>query len=173
MFSVGRPWREAVAAASAISATLEGAETQEVLKLYDVSDTGLNALLGRALPASYASDRNSGVHKAPRIDNSDPYRRALTINGQVLKNIIVDTGCEMVIVGRAAARKAGIKHSMMHFGAIALRRADERVTKAFDRTIDPVTFVFNSGTESETIVRAHIVGTHCDADHAAWHECHW
>ena len=156
--SVGQTWSAANAAAFAVDR-----EANDVLELCDVSDTGLNALLG-TLPASYASDRNLGVHKAPRIDNSDPYKAALTVNGRVLKHIIVDTGCEMVIAGRAAARKVGIKPSMMHSGAVALRCADERVTKAFDRTIDPVAFVFNPGTEVETTVMAHVVVTHSDAD---------
>jgi predicted aspartyl protease len=107
------------------------------MELCDVSDVGLSALLG-SLPASYTCDRDLGTHKTPRIDNSDPYNIALTVNGRVLQNIIVDTGCEMVVVGKTAARQAGIRPSMMRSGAVALRCADERVTKAFDRTIDPV-----------------------------------
>jgi hypothetical protein len=102
-----------------------------------VSDDGLSALLGR-LPASYSCDRDLGVHKAPRIDNSDPYNIALTVNGRILQHIIVDTGCEMVVVGRTAARQARIRPSMMRSGAVALWCADERVTKAFDRTMDPL-----------------------------------
>jgi predicted aspartyl protease len=110
------------------------------LELCDVSDDGPSALLG-SLPASYTCDRDLGTHKAPRIDNSDPYNIALTVNGRVLQNIIADTGCEMVVVEKTAARQAGIRPSMMRSGAVALRCVDERVTKAFDRTIDQV-FLF-------------------------------
>jgi hypothetical protein len=42
--------------------------------------------------------------------------------------------------------------------------ADERVTKAFDRTIDPVAFVFNPGTENETTVMAQVVVTNSEAN---------
>lgn len=135
-------YREAVHA-SALSAasttptvTVSRASTARV-ELCDVSNDGLSALLGR-LPASYSCDRDLGTHKAPRIDNSDPYKVALSVNGWILQNIIVDTGCEMVVVGRAAARQAGIRPSMMRPGAVALRCADGRVTKAFGRTIDPI-----------------------------------
>ena len=128
-----------------------------------MSDDGLSALLG-SLPASYSCDRDLGTHKAPRIDNSDPYNIALTVNGRILQHIIVDTGCEMVVVGKTAARQAGIRPSMMRSGAVALRCADERVTKAFDRTIDPVAFVFNPGTENETTVMAQVVVTNSEAD---------
>jgi hypothetical protein len=132
-------------------------------ELCDVSSDGLSALLGR-LPASYFCDRDSGTHKAPPIDNSNPYKVALSVNGRILQNIIVDTGCEMVVVGRAAAKQAGIRPSMMRSGAVALRCADERVTKAFDRTIEPVPFVFNSGTEDETTVMAQVVVTNSATD---------
>jgi hypothetical protein len=76
----------------------------------------------------------------------------------------VDIGCEMVVVGKTAARQAGIRPSMMRSGAVALRCADERVTKAFDRTIDPIAFVFNPGTENETTVMAQVVVTNSEAD---------
>jgi hypothetical protein len=69
----------------------------------------------------------------------------------------------MVVVAKAAARQAGIRPSMMRSGAVALRCADERVTKAFDRTIDPIPFVFYPGTENETTVMAHVVVTNSDA----------
>jgi hypothetical protein len=128
------------------------------LELCDVSDVGLSALLG-SLPASCTCDRDLETHKAPRIVNSDPYNIALTVNGRVLQNIIVDTGCEMVVVEKTAARQAGIRPSMMRSGAVALRCADERVTKAFDRTIDPISFVFNSGTKNETTMMAQVVVT--------------
>jgi predicted aspartyl protease len=161
-------YREAVNA-SALSAasttpkvTVSRASAARV-ELGDVSGDGLSALLGR-LPASYSCDRYLGTHKAPRIDNSDPYKVALSVNGRILHNIIIDTGCEMVVVGRAAARQAGIRLSMMRSKAVALRCADERVTKAFDRTIDPIPFVFNPGTEDETTVMAQVVVTNSAAD---------
>jgi predicted aspartyl protease len=132
-------------------------------ELCDVSDDGLSALLGR-LPASYSCDRDLGTHKAPRIDNSNLYKVALPVNGRILHNIIVDTGCEMVVVGRAAAKQAGIRPGMMRFGAVALWYADERVTKAFDRSIEPIPFVFNPGTKDETTVMAHVVVTNSAAD---------
>jgi hypothetical protein len=91
-------------------------------ELCDVSSDGLSALLGR-LPASYSCDRDLGTHKAPRIDNSNPYKVALSVNGRILQNIIVDTGCEMVVVGRAAAKQARIRPSMMRSGAVALQCA--------------------------------------------------
>jgi hypothetical protein len=56
-----------------------------------VSNDGLSALLGR-LPASYSCDRDLGTHKAPRIDNSDPYKVALTVNGRILQHIIMIPG---------------------------------------------------------------------------------
>jgi predicted aspartyl protease len=133
------------------------------VELCDVSNDGLSALLGR-LPASHSCDRDLRTHKAPRVDNSDPYKVALSVNGRIFQNIIVDTGCEMVVVGRAAARQAGIRPSMMRSGVVALRCADERVTKAFDRTIDPIPFVFNPGTEDETTVMAQVVVTNSAAD---------
>jgi hypothetical protein len=43
------------------------------VELCDVPNDGLSALLGR-LPASYSCDRDLGTHKAPRIDNSNPYK---------------------------------------------------------------------------------------------------
>jgi hypothetical protein len=76
----------------------------------------------------------------------------------------VDTGCEMVVVGKTAARQAGIRPSMMRSGAVALWCADERVTKAFDRTIDPIVFVFNSGIGNETTVMPQVVVTNSEAD---------
>jgi hypothetical protein len=38
------------------------------------------------------------------------------------------------------------------------------VTKAFDRTIDPIAFVFNPGTKNETTVMAQVVVTNSEAD---------
>jgi predicted aspartyl protease len=162
----GATYREALAAALSSESTTSTVTVSRAsvahVELCDVSDEGLSALLG-SLPANYSCDRDLGTHKAPRIDNSDPYNVALTVNGRILQHIIVDTGCEMVVVGKTAARQAGIRPSMMRSGAVALRCADERVTKAFDRTIDPIPFVFNPGTENETTVMAHVVVTNSDA----------
>jgi hypothetical protein len=99
-----------------------------------------------------------------KVCNSDPYKVALSVNGRILQNIIVDTGCEMVIVGRAAARQAGVRPSMMRLGAVALWCADERVIKAFHCSIDPIPFVFNPGTEDETAVMAQVAVTNIAAD---------
>jgi hypothetical protein len=112
------------------------------VELCDVSEPGLASLLG-SLPASYTSDRNVGVHKAPRIDNSNVHAPAVLVNGHLVKNMIIDTGCEMVVMGRDTARQAALKPSMMQRGAVALRCADERVTPAFDRTLQPVPLVLN------------------------------
>jgi hypothetical protein len=62
--------------------TVSRASTARV-ELCDVSNDGLSALLGR-LPASYSCDRDLGTHKAPRIDNSNPYKVALSVNGRIL-----------------------------------------------------------------------------------------
>jgi hypothetical protein len=70
----------------------------------------------------------------------------------------------MVVVGQAAARQAGIRLSMMRSGPVALWYADERVTKAFDCTIDPILYVFHPGTEDETTVLAQVVVTNNAAD---------
>jgi predicted aspartyl protease len=152
-----------LSAASTTSKVTVSRASATRVELCDVSNDGLSALLGR-LPASYSCDRVLGTHKAPRIDNNDPYKIALSVNGRILQNIIVDTGCEMVVVGRAAARQAGVRPSMMRSGVVALCCADERVTKAFDRTIDPIPFVFNPGTENETTVMAQVVVTNSAAD---------
>ena len=83
------------------------AATQAALELVDVSVVGLDALLG-TLPAIFFSDRSRGTYKAPRVNNDNPYKPALTINGRILRHIIVDTGCEMVVLGRTAAKNASI-----------------------------------------------------------------
>jgi hypothetical protein len=80
------------------------------VELCDVSEPSLAALLG-SLPASYTSDRNVGVHKAPRIDNSNVHTPDVLVNGHLVKNMIIDTGCEMVVMGRGAARQAVLKPS--------------------------------------------------------------
>jgi hypothetical protein len=67
------------------------------------------------------------------------------INGKELPVILLDDGYESVIAGQAGARQMGLKPSMMDLGA-ALRVADGGTPKAFDRTKQPVEFVFNSKT---------------------------
>jgi hypothetical protein len=51
----------------------------------------------------------------------------------------------------------GLKPSMMDVGAVALRVADGGTTKAFDRTKNPVEFVFNPKTPDETKVLSHVI----------------
>ncbi|GAQ93363.1 hypothetical protein KFL_014710010 [Klebsormidium nitens] len=133
------------------------------VELCDVSSSGLSALLG-SLPASFTADRDLEVHKAPRLDNSNPRRLACTINGKVLQHLVVDTGCEMIVMGREAARQAEIKPSTMKKGAVALRCADERVTAPFDRSLERIPVVLNPGTVGETTVGAYVVVTPGDND---------
>jgi hypothetical protein len=103
------------------------------------------------LPASQVGNRETGVHKAPRIDNSGP-NPACLINGKILPIILLDYGSE--------ARQMGLKPSMMDLGAVALRVADGGTTKAFDRTKQPVEFVFNPKTPDETKVLSHVIVVH-------------
>jgi hypothetical protein len=123
--------------------------------LYDANNPKLRALLA-GLPASQVGNRETGVHKAPRIDNSGP-NPACLINGKVLPVILLDDGSESVIIGRAGARQMGLKPSMMDLGAVALRVADGETTKAFDRTKQPVEFVFNPKTPDEAKVLSHVI----------------
>jgi hypothetical protein len=51
----------------------------------------------------------------------------------------------------------GLKPSMMDLGAVALRVADGGTTKAFDRTKQPVEYVFNPKTPDETKVLSHVI----------------
>jgi hypothetical protein len=69
----------------------------------------------------------------------------------------LDYGVESVITGRAGARQMGLKPSMMDLGAVALRVADRETTKAFDRTKNPVEFVFNPKTPDKTKVLLHVI----------------
>lgn len=79
----------------------------------------------------------------------------------------------MVIAGKAATGQAGIKPGMMRACAVALRCADEWVTRPFDRTNKHVAFVFNPGTEEESSILAHVIVTHSEADTMLFgHECH-
>jgi predicted aspartyl protease len=70
----------------------------------------------------------------------------------------------MVVVGKTAARQAGIRPNVTRSGTVALRCANKRVTKAFNRTINPISFVFNPGTENERTVMAHVVVTSSKSD---------
>jgi hypothetical protein len=51
----------------------------------------------------------------------------------------------------------GLKPSRMDLGAVALRVADGRTTRAFDRTKHPVEFVFNAKTPDKTKVLSHVI----------------
>jgi hypothetical protein len=123
--------------------------------LYDANNPKLQALLA-GLPASQVGNRKIGVHKAPRIDNSGP-NPACLINGKVLPVILLDYGSESVITGRAGARQIGLKPSMMDLGAVALRVVDGGTTKAFDKTKQPVEFVFNPTNPDEAKVLSHFI----------------
>jgi hypothetical protein len=130
-------------------------ESAQSANLYDANNPKLRALLA-GLPASQVGNRETGVHKAPRIDKSGP-NPACLINGKVLPLILLDYGSELVITGRAGARQMGLKPSMMDLGAVALRVADGGTIKAFDRTKQPVEFVFNSKTPDEAKVLLHVI----------------
>jgi hypothetical protein len=123
--------------------------------LYDAENPNLRALLA-GLPATQVANRETGVHKAPRIDNSGP-NPACLINGKVLPVILLDYDSESVITGRAGARQMGLKPSMMDLGAVALRVTDGGATRAFDRTKHSVEFVFNPKTPDETKVLLHVI----------------
>jgi hypothetical protein len=123
--------------------------------VYNAKNPNLRALLA-GLPATQVANRETGVHKAPRTDNSGP-NPACLINGKVLPVILLDYGAESVITGRAGARQMGLKPSMMDLGAVALRVADGGTTRAFDRTKYPVEFVFNPKTPDETKVLSHVI----------------
>jgi hypothetical protein len=77
-------------------------EPAKSANLYDGSNPNLRALLA-GLPATQIANRETGVHKAPRIDNSGPNPVCL-INGKVLSAILLDYGAESVITGRKDAR---------------------------------------------------------------------
>jgi hypothetical protein len=111
-------------------------EPAKSANLYDAENLNLRALLA-GLPATQVANWETGVHKAPRIDNSGP-NPACLINGKVLPIILLDYGAESVITGRAGACQMGLKPSMMDLGAVALRVADGGTTRAFDRTKHPV-----------------------------------
>jgi hypothetical protein len=65
--------------------------------LYDAKNPNLQALLA-SLPATQVANRETGVYKAPRIDNSGP-NPACLINGKMLPVILLDYGAESVITG--------------------------------------------------------------------------
>jgi hypothetical protein len=106
-------------------------EPAQSANLYDANNPKLRALLA-GLPASQVGNRETGVHKAPRIDNSGP-NPACLINGNGLPVILLDYGSESFITGRAGARQMGLKPSMMDSEAVALRVADGGTTKTFDK----------------------------------------
>jgi hypothetical protein len=130
-------------------------EPAKAANLHDAKNPKLRALLA-GLPATQVANWETGVHKAPGIDNSGP-NPACLINGKVLAVILLDYGAESVITSRAGARQMELKPSMMDLGAVALRVADGETTKAFDRTKNPVEFVFNPKTPDETKVLSHVI----------------
>jgi hypothetical protein len=130
-------------------------EPAQSANLYDANNPKLRALLA-GLPASQVGNRETGLQKAPRIDNSG-LNPACLINGKVLPVILLNYGSESVITGRTGARQMGLKPSMMDLGAVALRVADGGTTKAFDRTKQPVEFVFNPKTPDEAKVLSHVI----------------
>jgi hypothetical protein len=77
-------------------------EPAKSANLYDAKIPNLRALLA-GLPATQVANRETEVHKTPRIDNSGP-NPACLINGKVLPIILLDYGAEAVIIGRAGAR---------------------------------------------------------------------
>jgi hypothetical protein len=97
-----------------------------------------------------------GVHKALRIDNSEP-NPACLIHEKVLHVILLDYGAESVITGRAGSRQMGLKPSMMNLGAVALRVAEGGSTRAIDRSEHPVEFVFKPTTPDKTKVLLHVI----------------
>jgi hypothetical protein len=133
-------------------------EPAKAANLYNAKNPKLRALLA-GLPATPPANWETGVHKAPRIDNSGP-NPACLINEKVLP--VIFYGAESVITGRAGARQMGlpVRPSMMDLGAVALRVADGGTTKAFDRTKHPVEFVFNPKTPDETKVLLHVIVVH-------------
>jgi hypothetical protein len=130
-------------------------EPAKSANLYDAENPNLRALLA-GLSATQVANRETGVHKAPRIDNSGP-NPACLINGKVLPVILLDYGAESVITGRAGARQMELKPSMMDLGAVALRVADGGTTRAFDRPKHPVEFVFNPKPQNKTKVLLHVI----------------
>jgi hypothetical protein len=132
-----------------------GSKPAKAANLYDAKNPKLRALLA-GLPATHVANRETGVHKAPRIDNSGP-NPACLINEKVLPVILLDYGAESLITGRAGARQIGLGPNMMDLGAVALRVADGGTTKAFNRTKHPMEFVFNPKTPDETKVLSHVI----------------
>jgi hypothetical protein len=121
-------------------------EPAQSANLYDAKNPNMRALLA-GLPATQVANRETRIHKTPRIDNSGP-KPACLINGKVLP---------VIITGRAGARQMGLKPSMMDLGAVALRVADGGTTRAFDTTKHLVEFVFNPKTPDETKVLSHVI----------------
>jgi hypothetical protein len=131
-------------------------EPAKSANLYDANpNSTLRALLAE-LPATQVANWETGVHKAPRIDNGGP-NPAYLIYGKVLPVILLDYGAESVITGRADACQMGLKPSMIDLGAVALRVADGGTTRAFDGTKHPVEFVFNPKTPDKTKVLSHVI----------------
>jgi hypothetical protein len=79
------------------------------------------------------------------------------INEKVLPFIVLDYGAESIITRRAGAHQMGLKCSMTDLGVAALWVADGGTTKAFNRTKQPVEFVFNPKTLDKTKVLLHVI----------------
>lgn len=108
-------------------------------------------LQSKLLQASH-SDRVSGFHHAPKIDNSGP-NPVFLINGVALDWLTVDTGCESVIISDWTAKRIGITPSMRQKRAISLITADAVTTAPVDRTWDTVEIAINPYTSAATTVQ--------------------
>ena len=139
---------------------LRGLRSAAMDNLYDVNNPNLGALLSH-LPGAYHSDRTTGFHRSPRVDNSGK-RPAMLVNGRVLHNLLLDTGAEAVIAGRASATAMGIAPDMISRGAIKIRTCTGALTERLDQTKQPVRFTLNPGTPEEVTVMAHVVILNAD-----------
>jgi hypothetical protein len=117
--------------------------------IYDAANPDLAALLSR-LSGSYHNDRAQGTYRLPRIDNKGP-RPAMVINGQVLRNLVLDCGANTVLVGPKTAARLHLKPDMIRKNAIQIRVASGS-TVFMNEMIKPVDFVLNPGTWDKTTV---------------------
>jgi hypothetical protein len=122
--------------------------------IYDPANPRLAALLS-SLPGSYYSNRSQGTYRSPRVNNTGP-RPAMLINGQVLQNLVLDCGADVVLVGPCTAAKLELTPDKVRNNAIEIRVASGE-TVHMDKTIAPVDFVLSPGTPHETTVWAKII----------------
>ena len=127
--------------------------------IYNAANPRLAALLS-GLPGSYHSDRSHGTYRSPRVDNSGP-RPAMTINGQVLHNLVLDCGADGLLVGPQTAAKLKLAPDMIRKNAIQIRVATGQIVH-MDETIEPVAVVLNPSTPDETTVWARVIIVHGD-----------